>query len=254
MVVMTKPKAIVLDLEGTTMSSKYFGTGYLPYIKTHTKKCLKERWGAPEVMEIVDRLRRRTQRDRSSGAKIPAIAVEGSSNDQIIRSVEKNVIEQINQKRHTSALIQIQILVGLYGYQTGELKTHVFRDVSQAFHNWKVRNGIKIYMFSSGSAVAQKLMFSCTSSGNLTDLISDFFDLEEIGKKTNYESYRKIAANIGLKASDILFLTDNPNETRAAKRAGFRTLLVIRPGNKEINDEEKAEFGTIESFLEIEFN
>jgi enolase-phosphatase E1 len=246
MVVMAEPKAIVLDLEGTTMSSKYFGTGYLPYVKTHTKECLKERWGAPEVMEIVDRLRRKTQRDRSSGVKIPAIAEEGSSNDQIIGSVEKNVVEQINQKRHTSALIQIQILVGLYGYQTGELKTHVFRDVSQAFHNWKVRNGIKIYMFSSGSAVAQKLMFSCTSSGNLTDLISDFFDLEEIGKKTDCQSFRKIAANIGLKASDILFLTDNPNETRAAKRAGFRTLLVIRPANKEINDEEKAQFGTIE--------
>ncbi len=53
---------------------------------------------------------------------------------------------------------------------------------------------------------------------------------------------------------DILFLTDNPNETRAAKRAAFRTLLVIRPGNKEINDEEKAQFANIESFLQIEFN
>jgi U3 small nucleolar ribonucleoprotein component len=64
-------------------------------------------------MEIVDRLRRRVQRDRSSGAKIPAIAEEGSSTDQVIGSVEKNVIEQINQKRHNSSLKQIQILVGL---------------------------------------------------------------------------------------------------------------------------------------------
>jgi methionine salvage enolase-phosphatase E1 len=107
---MVKPKAVVLDLESTTTLLKYFGTGYLQYIKTHTKQCLRERerererWGAPEVMEIVDRLRRRVQRDRSSGAKIPAIAEEGSSTDQIIGSVEKNVIEQINQKRNNSSL------------------------------------------------------------------------------------------------------------------------------------------------------
>jgi methionine salvage enolase-phosphatase E1 len=100
MVRMAKPKAIVLDLEGTTTSSKYFGTGYLPYIKTHTKQCLRER-------------ERERERERSSGVKIPAIAEEGSSTDQVIGSVEKNVIEQINQKRHNSSLKQIQILVGL---------------------------------------------------------------------------------------------------------------------------------------------
>jgi len=99
MVRIAKPKAIVLDLDGTITSIKFWPETLLPFIKTHTKKCLKERWGANEVIEVVNRLRRRTTEDRIRGDNsnkyllnlivahisfdfaVPVIADEGSSRD-----------------------------------------------------------------------------------------------------------------------------------------------------------------------------
>jgi len=74
----------------------------------------------------------------------------------------------MNLKRHGSALKQLQIIVWMYGYEKGELETHVFEDVLTAFHNWKTKYGIKIYIYSSSLALTQKLMFSCSAKGNLT--------------------------------------------------------------------------------------
>ncbi|CAG2179651.1 unnamed protein product [Oppiella nova] len=133
----------------------------------------------------------------------------------------------MNRQRVGKALQHFQMYVWLYGYQKGDIKGHVFPDVSKAFHKWHNFLNIKIYLYSSGVYLTQKLLFSCSLNGNLTPLIEDFLDVESYGPKT-------IKLN-------------------AAKAVGYAVLLALRPLNKELSDEEKQGFQSIESFEEISF-
>jgi len=115
------------------------------------------------------------------------------------------------------------------GYLEGTLKSQVFADVAPAFERWRGA-GLKISIFSSGSVLAQQLLFAHTDAGDLTKFIDDYFDTN-VGKKGEAESYRKIATAMNLKPGEILFISDVVAELEAAKEAGMKTLLSIRPGN-----------------------
>lgn len=47
-----------------------------------------------------------------------------------------------------------QILIWVYGYETGRMKGHVFPDVPNALHQWKSEK-IKVYIYSAGMVEAQ---------------------------------------------------------------------------------------------------
>lgn len=65
----------------------------------------------------------------------------------------------------------------------------------------------KLYIYSSGSVDAQKLLFRSTESGDLEKYLTGHFDTE-IGPKTEASSYTEIAKKIGCECYQILFLTD----------------------------------------------
>jgi enolase-phosphatase E1 len=115
------------------------------------------------------------------------------------------------------------------GYEEGSLKSQVFADVAPAFARWRER-GLRIAIFSSGSVLAQQLLFAHTEAGDLTPFIESYFDTK-VGKKGDAESYRRIAEAMGFSPRDILFVSDVVVELEAAAEAGMKTLLSIRPGN-----------------------
>jgi enolase-phosphatase E1 len=106
---------------------------------------------------------------------------------------------------------------------------------------------LKISIFSSGSVLAQKLLFAHTNAGDVTGFISNYFDTA-VGPKTDVQSYRQIAANLGLDSGEVLFISDVVAELAAAREAGMRTLLSIRPGNQQQQSAER--YQIIESFDE----
>jgi enolase-phosphatase E1 len=115
------------------------------------------------------------------------------------------------------------------GYQDGSLKSQVFADVARAFERWHQR-GLSINIFSSGSVLAQKLLFAHTEAGDLTRFIDDYFDTN-VGKKGEAESYRRIAEKMKLPPREILFISDVIDELNAAHDARMKVLLSLRPGN-----------------------
>ena len=129
----------------------------------------------------------------------------------------------------------------------GSLRAQVYADVAPAFERWK-KKGWSIGIFSSGSVLAQKLLFAHTDAGDLSRLIDHYFDTN-VGKKGEAESYRRIAASMKVKTEEVLFVSDVVVELEAAKSAGMDTLLSIRAGNPV--QERAAEFKAIESFEEI---
>ncbi|NLB13885.1 MAG: acireductone synthase, partial [Gammaproteobacteria bacterium] len=87
--------------------------------------------------------------------------------------------------------------------------------------------GHPLYVYSSGSVPAQKLFFGFSEAGDLTPLISGWFDTE-VGGKREADSYRTIVQRIGREAGDILFLSDVVEELDAAREAGLGTVLLDR--------------------------
>ena len=112
---------------------------------------------------------------------------------------------------------------------SGELRGEVFPDVPPALERW-YRKNIDIRIFSSGSVLAQRLLFSSTKAGDLTKFLNGYFDTTT-GPKNEPGSYRKIAKNFGIPASGILFISDVTRELDAARQAEMHTLLCVRPGN-----------------------
>jgi enolase-phosphatase E1 len=142
-------------------------------------------------------------------------------------------------------LKSLQGLVWEYGYQQGHFKGHVYKDVPASLQQWYER-GIALYVYSSGSVQAQKLLFANTCFGDLTGLFSGYFDTR-IGNKRERSSYERIVGQIGYKPDEVLFLSDIEQELEAAEGAGIKTLLLIRGGNKQTS-----KYASVRSFDQID--
>lgn len=104
----------------------------------------------------------------------------------------------------------------------------MYEDAALKLREWH-ESGIRLYIYSSGSVHAQKLLFSHTDQGDLTPLFSGYFDTR-VGAKQDVESYRRIAGEIGLVPGSILFLSDIGSELDAAQEAGMATVWLVREG------------------------
>jgi enolase-phosphatase E1 len=109
----------------------------------------------------------------------------------------------------------------------------MYEDAVRHLKKWH-QAGIRLYVFSSGSVQAQKLLFAHTEHGDLTPLFSGYFDTT-IGNKREADSYRKIAGAIGAPPGDILFLSDIREELDAARAAGMQVAWLVRDGVPDPN-------------------
>ncbi|KIW82920.1 2,3-diketo-5-methylthio-1-phosphopentane phosphatase [Fonsecaea pedrosoi CBS 271.37] len=156
------------------------------------------------------------------------------------------------------------------GYKTHVYSTPVYPDVLSSLETWSSSTtsgdsnvtSKEISIYSSGSIFAQKLLFQHIKDPSSPedpravldkrDVIKAWFDTTNAGLKQEARSYVKIAAELGRGPGEILFLSDNVNEVRAAIQAGMKAAVVDRPGNAPLSDTERDEFEVVESFEQIE--
>lgn len=247
------PACIVLDIEGTTTSLRFIKDVLFPYIKRSLARYLRDRWQSEEVIATLARLIRQEDRDNREGLQPPKIWKLTETNDlnKIIDSIVSNVIWQMDMKRHNTALKQLQILVWVYGYENNELKGHVYGDVGESFRRWRAM-GIRLFAYSTGMAVAQQLLFSNSTQGNLMNMVENYFDVL-VGAKTVPASFKKISWYMSVTPAQLLFITDTVEEGRAAKEAGCQVVLVQRPENRRMSASLVNEFPIVTSLNHIEF-
>jgi enolase-phosphatase E1 len=205
-------RGILLDIEGTTTPMSFVYDVLFPYARRHMPDYVRN-------AELGD-LKQEHDQDLRDGKNPPAF-----SSDPL-----PYLYWLMDQDRKSTALKRIQGEIWLKGFASGELRGEVFDDVAPALQRWHAR-GIDVRIFSSGSVVAQRLVFSATPSGDLTLYIRGYFDTET-GPKDKPDSYGRIAAAFGVAAADILFISDVTRELDAARSAGMHTLLCLRPGNR----------------------
>jgi enolase-phosphatase E1 len=238
-------RAVLLDIEGTTTPIAFVHDVLFSYARSHVKHYLAAHFGAAEILDDLARLREEHSDDLQRGLEPPAL--ERGSRDDEVSSMAAYVCWLIGRDRKSAGLKSLQGKIWREGYLEGTLKAQVFEDVAPALRRWHGA-GLKIGIFSSGSVLAQKLLFAHTEAGDLTEFIAHYFDTSS-GAKTEAASYRRIASALGLRTGEVLFISDVVAELDAAVAAGMRALLCVRPGNQPQPSDEGRQL--IRSFDEI---
>lgn len=238
-------RGILLDIEGTTTPISFVHEVLFSYARSRLKDYLTEHSGSVELLSDLAELRKEHAADLQANLRPPAII------DRPRSAQFKSIVTYINwlmdRDRKTTGLKSLQGKIWRQGYLDGTLKAQLFADVAPALERWR-RAGLKISIFSSGSSLAQKLLFAHTEAGDFTRFISNYFDTM-VGAKTEVESYRRIAAELSLPAREVLFISDLISELSAASAAGMQTILCLRPGNRPQSF--PAGYRTIQSFDEV---
>jgi enolase-phosphatase E1 len=238
-------RGILLDIEGTTSPIDFVYKVLFPYARLHLENYLKRKAGSKELERDLLQLREDYVKDLAEGLTPPEW-IDAPPEAQL-QSVMRYVFWLMDRDRKSTGLKSLQGKIWEQGYLKGELKSQVFPDVPPALKDWKGKN-LDVRIFSSGSVLAQKLLFANTEAGDLTGFLNGYFDTN-IGPKTSAESYRRIAGEFHLAASEVLFVSDVIKELDAAGSAGMKTLLSVRPGNPPQPKEHA--HGVISSFSEI---
>jgi len=215
-------RGILLDIEGTTTPIAFVHDVLFSYARDHAHQFLIANLRSDEVRKDMSTLYEEHALDVVNDNNPPALTEE-------IDSLTAYIDWLIEYDRKSTGLKSLQGKIWRQGYDEGTLKSQVFADVVPALERWH-EAGLNISIFSSGSVLAQQLLFAHTEAGDLTRFINNYFDTNT-GKKSDAESYRKIAAALNLQPREIVFISDVVSELDAAKEAVMRTLLSIRPGN-----------------------
>ncbi|XP_050943885.1 probable bifunctional methylthioribulose-1-phosphate dehydratase/enolase-phosphatase E1 isoform X2 [Cucumis melo] len=242
-------RCIVLDIEGTTTPISFVTDVLFPYARDNVHKHLSLTFDTAETKEDIKLLISQVQDDLEKGVvgAVP-IPLDDSAKEEVIAAIVANVEAMIKADRKIPALKQLQGHIWLTGFENNELKGEVFEDVPRALERWHAL-GTKVYIYSSGSRLAQRLLFGNTKYGDLRKYLSGYFDTA-VGNKRETRSYVEIRESVGVdKPSEILFVTDVFQEAVAAKAAGLDVNISIRPGNAPLPDNHG--FKTIQSFSEI---
>lgn len=241
-------KSIICDIEGTTSSISFVKDTLFPYALKNVEEYLKANWNEDATKTVVAALREQAEEDKKAEVE-GALTIPAGDSEDIIPDIVKYVEWQTSRDAKTGSLKTLQGLVWAKGYKDGSIKGHVYEDVSKALEQW-TEGGRKIYVYSSGSVDAQKMLFEHSEQGDLVKYLAGHFDTK-IGAKTEKDSYAAILKNIEATAEEALFLTDVVAEAKAAKEAGLNVVVLDRPGNAELSEDDRKEFTVVKSFADI---
>lgn len=205
-------KFILSDVEGTTTSISFVHQTLFPYSRKRMASFLQERSLDEKVQSCLNDVAQTIAQEELAFTPLEALEY------------------WIESDRKHPALKTLQGMIWQEGYNNGEIKGHVYEDVGPALVKWR-EQGIKLGIYSSGSVLAQKLLFKHSLSGDLDQYFSYNFDTA-IGHKREVASYREIAAHLDIAPQEILFLSDIAEELMAAKAAQFQVLQLCREGQK----------------------
>lgn len=202
-------RAVLTDIEGTTSSISFVKDVLFPFARER----------------LADFVAAHAEEADVARALAEARALDGSP--ALDREATVAMLQRwIDEDRKAGPLKTLQGMIWEDGYRSGRLQGDIYPDAADQLARWR-NDGVTLYVYSSGSVLAQKLIFGHTAFGDLTPLFSGFFDTA-VGSKTDHASYAAIAEVIGLPSQDVLFLSDNVRELDAAAEIGMATIALDR--------------------------
>lgn len=206
---------VLLDIEGTTTSISFVFDVLFPYAASQLEPWLKAHGSEADA--------------KAACAAVLADATPDERKLPEQAAVVAVVRRQMAGDVKATGLKQLQGLIWKHGYESGGIKGHVYPDVPRMLRAWKDA-GRQVAIYSSGSRLAQQLLFRHSEAGDLTPWLSGYYDTSS-GPKREAASYRAIATAWGIPVGEIVFATDQPPEAVAAREAGMTAVLLMRQGN-----------------------
>ena len=240
---MSLPKAVLLDIEGTTTPIDFVYRKLFPYARDHLNEFLEKHISDMEVSECLKEIAGNIFSDTGKN-DLKRQRIDPGSHE-----IKEYILSLIEKDSKITPFKKLEAMIWQEGYNSGELRGEVYPDVPPALKRWH-ESGIVVSIYSSGNIKAQQAIFSTTTYGDLTRYIFSYFDTTT-GPKTSPESYDKISGLIGVDPSRIVFISDNPNELIAAQEAEFLTYLSVR--SDSANKEYVNKFRSINTFSELSF-
>ena len=231
-------KVILTDIEGTTSSISFVKDVLFPYAADHLPAFVKENINDEKVQTALQQTVELAAEDGD--------VINAEDTDALIAKL----LQWISEDRKATPLKALQGLIWKTGYENGDYQAHMYPDATEYLKKWH-DSGLPLYVYSSGSVKAQELFFGYSQDGNLLPLFKGHFDTL-VGGKRETQSYLNILTELqkthtGLKAADVLFLSDIKEELDAAKEAGMQTVWLLRDSEIPADAEHKA----VGSFAEI---
>jgi enolase-phosphatase E1 len=216
---------VLLDIEGTTTPISFVHEVLFPYARARVPAYLEEAAESdPEIRHIVEELQAELP---GSGFQLPA---DNPELEAVSRKPEADLVSYVHwlmdRDRKSGPLKALQGRIWERGYASGALKGEVYPDVRGAFERWTAAD-VRVGIFSSGSVLAQKLLFAHSTAGDLSRFLSAYFDTA-VGPKGEAGSYRRIVTALQVAPQRVLFISDVVKELDAAREAGMQTLLSVR--------------------------
>jgi enolase-phosphatase E1 len=233
-------RALLLDIEGTTTPIDFVFKTLFPFVSERAEDFLRRHSQNAEIRNLVDQLHDSWNRDQSGG---PPHWNEATVDGRIASAAA--YVRWLAAR--DSKLTPLKILQGKIweeGFRQGALQGELYPDVAPTFARWKAQ-GRSIAIFSSGSVLAQRLLFAYSTAGDLTPFLHGYFDTTT-GPKREPESYRKIAESIRVQPRAVLFVSDVGEELDAAFAAGMKTAHSLRPGISELAEKRHPEIRTFD--------
>jgi enolase-phosphatase E1 len=208
-----RARAVLVDIEGTTSTIAFVHEVLFPYADEHLDAYVAAHRGEPVVAEAL--------RDAAQLA-----GLEPGADDAAVLA---HLHAWIAEDRKATPLKTLQGLIWAEGFEQTGLRAHVYADAAAGLRRWRGA-GLSLYVYSSGSVGAQRVLFANSVHGDLLPLFSGHFDTT-VGSKRQAASYRVIADVIGIAVEDVVFLSDVDAELDAARTAGMQTVRLLRPAD-----------------------
>ncbi len=225
-----RARVALIDIEGTVGSIAFVRDVLFPYASERMDAYVLAHRDDPAVREILDQAAAESGALRDNDAALLAALHDWSDRDVKV-----------------TPLKSLQGLIWLDGYKSSGLRGHLFPDAIDALRRFHDA-GVALYIYSSGSVAAQKLLFGNSVAGDLLPLFAGFFDTK-IGGKRESTSYERILEDIGVPPNEAIFFSDNEAELDAAQEAGIQTVQLARPQDLTVPTTRHA---SVESFVTIE--
>jgi enolase-phosphatase E1 len=234
---------ILMDIEGTTTDLAFVQKTLFPYAAEHLPAFIRENATTAAVREALAQVKN-TMTSENTDTKENSPGSPPKSEAIPDEAAIAQLLQWIaNDRKHTT-LKQLQGMVWRHGYESGAYQGHLYPDVLPVLKAWKT-DGLELGIYSSGSVEAQQLLFRHSVVGDVTPLLSQYFDTTT-GSKREATSYARIAQALKLAPIDILFLSDIAEELDAAAQVGFQVMQLIRgPETRSSN------YPSVESFADI---
>ncbi len=166
-----RTRVILLDVEGTTTPVDFVYRVLFPYARARVRDFVERHGRREDVRADIALLRAEYDSDAEKGAAAPP-AWRDDSDEAEVETVTAYVHWLMERDRKSTALKSLQGKIWEEGYEAGALLGQVYADVPPAFARWNAQRR-DVCIYSSGSRLAQRLLFRHTTAGDLSGLIRD---------------------------------------------------------------------------------